>query len=71
MFQFQNILNLKLKTFVCSFLINCYFRHSSNSKASYEESLTGLSNGSRKKFSRNPALKNIVEMAKEMSFLYI
>ena len=49
-------------------MINCYFRHSSNSKASYEESLTGLSNGSRKKYSKNPALKNIVEMAKERSF---
>ena len=46
-------------------------RHSSNSKASYEDSLSGFSNGSRKVGLKSPALRNIVEMAKKKNSVMI
>ena len=46
-------------------------RQSSNSKASYEDSLGGLSSGSRKVGLKSPALRNIVEMAKKKNSVII
>ena len=46
-------------------------RQSSTSKASYEDSLGGLSSGSRKVGLKSPALRNIVEMAKKKNSVMI
>ena len=46
-------------------------RQSSNSKASYEDSISGFSSGSRKATIKSQAFKNIVELARKKNSVII
>ena len=65
----MSVLTQYLQTF-CA-LQEVISRQSSNSKASYEDSLSGFSSGSRKVGLKSPALRNIVEMAKKKNSVII